>query len=90
MTDLILVLEDFVLFSISDQSTAKGVWDKLENMHGEKHMSNIIFLRGQVYSLRMKDGYSLQERLNEFNTLVSRLAFVGIKTKEEENVQLLF
>jgi len=37
-----------------------------------------------MYNLRMKDGDSLTEHLNTFNTLVSQLLFVDIKISDED------
>lgn len=52
-------------------------------------MSNINFLRKQLYSMRIKDGSLLREHLNEFNTLNTRFVVVGVKVEKEENVKLL-
>lgn len=37
----------------------------------------------------MKEGSSLQQQLNEFNTLISRLAAADVKIDMEENFALL-
>ena len=45
---------------------------------------NKLFLCKKLYNLRMKDGDSVIEHLNEFNTVVSQLASVDIKISYED------
>eukprot|EP00253_Pinus_taeda_P012322 PITA_12322 len=47
-------------------------------------MVNKLFLRKKLYNLRMKDGDSVTEHLNTFNTVVSQLAYVDIKISDED------
>ena len=45
---------------------------------------NKLFLRKKLYNLRMKDGDSVTEHLNEFNTMVSQLLSIVIKISDED------
>jgi len=45
---------------------------------------NKLFLQKKLYNLRMKDGDSVREHLNAFNTVVSQLLFVDIKISDED------
>ncbi len=49
-----LCLADEVLFNIVEETTASGLWVKLENLYMTKSLTNRIYLKRQLYSLRMK------------------------------------
>ena len=63
---------------------AKALWDKLGTLYQSKSLVNKLFLRKKLYNLRMKDGDSVTEHLNAFNTVVSQLASVDIKISDED------
>src|SRR3984885_4057998 len=63
---------------------AKAMWDKLGTLYLSKSLVNKLFLRKNLYNLRMKDGDSVIEHLNAFNTVVSQLASVDIKILDED------
>ena len=49
----------------------KVLWDKLGTLYQSKSILNELFLWEKLYNLRMKDGDSVIEHLNTFNTGVS-------------------
>ncbi|KAJ0085302.1 hypothetical protein Patl1_08742 [Pistacia atlantica] len=81
-----ICLEDSVLMNVMDQDTAKGLWQKLENMYLSKSLVNVLFRRKKLYNLRMHDGDSLATYLDEFNTLVNQLLAVDVQLTESEKV----
>ena len=60
-----------VLLNVSGEATSKTLWDNLGNLYQYKSLVNKLFLRKKLYNLRMKDGESVTEHLNAFNTVVS-------------------
>jgi len=54
-----LCLADEVLFNIVEETSATGLWIKLEIMYMTKSLTNKISLKRQLYSLRMKEGTKL-------------------------------
>jgi hypothetical protein len=66
------------------ESTPKYLWDKLGKLHQSKFLVNNIFLGKKLYNLRMRDGDSVLEHLNAFNTVVSQLLYVEIKILDED------
>lgn len=66
-----LCVSDSVLLNVSGEATAKALWDKLGTLYQSKSLVNKLFLRKKLYNLRMKDGDSVTEHLNAFNTVVS-------------------
>jgi hypothetical protein len=79
-----LCLEDLVLLNVSRESTAKELWDKLGNLYQSKSLVNKLFLRKNLYHLRMEDGDYVTEHLNSFNTPISQLGSINITIAEED------
>ena len=74
-----LCVSDSRFLNVSREATTNNLWDKLGTLYQSKSMVNKLFLRKKLYNLRMKDGDSVTEHLNAFNTMVSHLSFVDIK-----------
>jgi hypothetical protein len=66
-----LCLSDSILLNVSKEATTKDLWDKLGKLYQSKSLVNKLFLRKKLYNLRMRDGDSVVEHLNAFNTVVS-------------------
>jgi len=79
-----LCLADEVLFNIVEEITALGLWEKLENFYMTKSLTNGIYLKRQLYSLRMKEGLNVVEHLNVFNTPICQLTDMEVKIQEED------
>ena len=73
-----------VFLNVSEEATAKNLWGKLGNLYQSKSLVNKLFLRKKLYNLRVKDGDSVTEHLNAFNTVVSQLSSVDIKISDED------
>ena len=59
-------------------------WDKLGTLYQSKSLVNKLFLQKMLYNLRMKDGDSVTENLNAFNTMVSQMSSIDIKILDED------
>jgi hypothetical protein len=79
-----LCLSDSIFLNVSEEATAKDLWDKLGKLYQSKSLVNKLFLRKKLYNLRMRDGDSVAEHLNTFNTVVSQLVSVEIKISDED------
>jgi hypothetical protein len=69
---------------VSEEATTKDLWEKLGKLYQSKSLVNKLFLRKNMYNLRMRDGDSVAEHLNAFNTMVSQLVSVEIKISDED------
>jgi hypothetical protein len=56
---------------VSKEATTKDLWDELGKLYLSKSLVNKIFLRKKLYNMRMRNGDSVEEHLNVFNTVVS-------------------
>ena len=70
---------------MSEEAKTKDLWEKLGNLYQSKSMVNELFLRKKLYNLNMRDGDSVAEHLNAFNTMVSQLLSIDIKISYEDN-----
>ena len=66
-----LCLSNSILLNVLEEATTKYLWDKLGKLYQSKSLVNKIFPRKKLYNLRMRDGDSVAENLNAFNTVVS-------------------
>eukprot|EP00253_Pinus_taeda_P036502 PITA_36502 len=79
-----LCVSDSILLDVSGEATTKALWDKIGTLYQSKSLVNKLFLRKNLYNLRMKDGNLVTEHLNTFNIVVSQLASVDIKISDED------
>lgn len=79
-----LCVSDSVLLNVSGEATSKALLDKLGTLYQSKSLMNKLFLQKKLYNLRMKDGDSVTEHLNRFNTMVIQLLYVDIKISSED------
>lgn len=84
-----LSLQDNVLREVADEDTAAGLWKKLESLYMTKSLTTKLYLKKRLYTLRMKEGTSLQDHLDEFNQIVMDIKNIGIKLEEEDQALLL-
>ena len=75
---------DSVLLNVLGEATVKALWDKLGTLYQSNSLLNKLFLWKKLFNLRMKDGDSMTEHLNAFNTVVSQLSSVDIKISDED------
>jgi hypothetical protein len=69
---------------VLEEDTTKDLWDKLGKLYECKFVVNKLFLRKDLYNLRMRYEDSKAEHLNAFNIVVSQLVFVEIKILDED------
>jgi len=79
-----LCISNSILVNVSGEATTKDLWDTLGNLYKSKPLVNKLFLWKKLYNLRMRDGESVTEHLNAFNTMVSQLLSIEIKILDED------
>jgi hypothetical protein len=84
LSTICLCLVDDVLFNIFSEKTTTDLWTKLESLYMTKSLTSIIYLKRQLYSLRMKEGTNVADHLNTFNTLIVQLTSMEVKFEDED------
>jgi len=74
---------------VMNEETTVDLWCRLESFYMMKHLSNKLFMKKQLYSLRMKESTPILQHLNTFNRILSNLLGLVIKLEEEDKTLLL-
>ncbi|KAK2993849.1 hypothetical protein RJ640_027326, partial [Escallonia rubra] len=78
-----------VKYQVLTETSPTTLWQKLEKIYMSKSLSNQLYLKKDLYQLRMNDGSNLGDHISEFNRLVSQLSSIDVKLEEEDQVILL-
>ncbi|KAK8926344.1 hypothetical protein KSP39_PZI018272 [Platanthera zijinensis] len=84
-----LCLADEVMYNVIEAENTVDLWRKLEELYMSRSLTNKLYVKKQLYSLRMSDGAQLLDHLNVFNKLVSQLRSMDVKVEEEDQALLL-
>nr|GEV15793.1 retrovirus-related Pol polyprotein from transposon TNT 1-94 [Tanacetum cinerariifolium] len=84
---LALALE--IKYSVLKEKTPKDIWDKLTNIYASKSLTHRLFLKMELYSLKLKEESNMHDHINSFNQLVCQLANVDDAIKDEEQALLM-
>ena len=55
----------------------------LAKLYEKSSVSNKVFLMKNLFNMKMSEGGSVVDHLNEFNTVTSQLSFVGVTFDDE-------
>ncbi|GJV43320.1 putative RNA-directed DNA polymerase [Tanacetum coccineum] len=84
-----LSLAKNVAYNVVNEKTTYGLFKALSNMYEKPSASNKVFLIQQLVNTKMKEGASVADHVNEFNSILSRLMSVDIKFDDEVQALLL-
>nr|GEU65179.1 retrovirus-related Pol polyprotein from transposon TNT 1-94 [Tanacetum cinerariifolium] len=86
---VILCLGNKVLREVTGETTAVGVWSKLETLYMTKSLANKFYLKKKLYTFYMPAGQKKSEHIDEFNKIVLDLANIEVKFEDEDLALLL-
>ena len=86
---IILCFSYEVLYNVKNKETIAGLWCKLESLYMTKSFSNKLFLKKQLYTLRMKGGTPVLQHLNAFSRILRDLLALEVKLEDEDKAFLL-
>ncbi|KAJ0624083.1 putative RNA-directed DNA polymerase [Helianthus annuus] len=79
-----LCLAKNVLANVHGISTAKDLWEKLEQLYQGKGISNRLYLKEQFHTFRMDGDTKISDHLSVLNNIVSELEAIGVKVEDED------
>ncbi|CAA7032610.1 unnamed protein product [Microthlaspi erraticum] len=86
---ILLCLADDVIIEVSSETTAAGLWGKLESLYMTKSLTNKLLLKQRLFALRMDEGTQLRDHLDQLNTLLLELRNIDVKVEDEDAALLL-
>jgi len=86
---IILCLSDEIFYNVMNEETTAGFWCMLKNMYMTKSLSKKLFMKKQLYILRMKEGMPILKYLNTFKRILSDLLALKVKLEEDKALLLL-
>jgi hypothetical protein len=84
-----LCLRDDVIYYVMDEKYLATVWLKLKSRYMSKSLTNKLYLKQQLYGLKMAEGSDLSQHINVFNQIIGDLKRVDVKFKDEDNALML-
>ena len=78
-----LCLAASVAFNILKETTTDGLMQTLAKLYEKPSSSNKVFLMKQLFNMKMSEGGSVADHLNDFNTVTSQLSSVGVNFDDE-------
>ena len=84
-----LALTRSVAFNIMKETTARDMLAALSNMYEKPSAGNRVFLMRELFNMRMNEGSSVADHINEVNSILSRLATVGMKLDDDTQAVVL-
>ena len=86
---IIMHLSNTVRRKLTGEKTAKGIWDKLEELYMKPSISSKINLLERLYGFRMIPTMSLDENIDKFNEIIVGLANIEHVVDEESQAIIL-
>ena len=84
-----LCLAPSVAFNITKAKTIEDLMKTLATLYEKPSASNKVFLMKRLFNMKMVEGGSVADHLNEFNTITSQLSSVGVNFDEEIRALLI-
>ena len=84
-----LYLMPHVLREVLDQTTMAEMWLALESIYMMKSLANKIRLKEKLYTFSMAKGTSIQNHLDEFNSILIDLESLDVKIEDEDKAIIL-
>lgn len=86
---IILSLADSVIREVAKEPTVADLWAKLENIYMKKSLANRLYIKKRMFTLKMLEGSSLDEHLDEFNKVCDTLETIDAALEDEDKALLL-
>ena len=86
---IILSLADSVIREVAKEPTVADLWAKLESIYMKKSLANRLYIKKRMFTLKMHEGSSLDEHLDEFNKVCDTLETIDAALEDEDKALLL-
>ena len=83
---IVLSVDPTLLYLVGDPRDPIVVWTKLADQFQKKTWANKLHLRKRLYSMRLKEGGSVQEHIKTMTETFNALTVIGDKITEEDRM----
>ena len=74
---------------IAKEPIVADLWAKLESIYKKKSFSNRLYIKKRMFTLKMLEGSSLDDHLDEFNKVCDTLETINASFSDEDKTLLL-
>ena len=68
---------------VAEETDPHTLWKNLENMYEKKNTQAKIFLMRKLMNLKLREGQSIAEHLNDFEGMIAQLSVAGLLLDDE-------
>lgn len=86
---IISSLSDSFIKEVAKEITVAELWAKLENLYMTKSLANMLYIKKKIFTLKMVNGSSLEEHIDEFNKVCDTLETIDEGLNDEGKTLLL-
>ena len=86
LATIVLSVDPNLLYLIGDPEDPQEVWKKLSDQFQKKTWSNKLQLRRKLFSLRLRNGGSVQDHIKTMTEIFDELTAIGDPINEEDRV----
>ncbi|KAH9687012.1 hypothetical protein KPL70_014605 [Citrus sinensis] len=86
---IILSLGDSVIREVAKEKTVADLWAKLEKIYMTKSLANRLYIKRRMFTLKMAEGSSLDDHIDEFNQVCDTLETIDEGLDDEGKAFLL-
>ncbi|KAJ8616233.1 hypothetical protein MRB53_035605 [Persea americana] len=76
-------------YSVMRETSAKELWQKLEEKYMTKSLENRIYLKKKLFRFEYRQGISMTEHLDDFNKIIADLMNIDVTIDDEDKALLL-
>lgn len=84
-----LCLSRNVAYNFANEMTAKGIWDKLQDMYLQNDQMSVMYLQKKLFTFRLQPGKLMTDHINEFECLYSDCVSLGAKFEDSQKALFL-
>ena len=84
-----LALAPEIKYDVLEENNPKNLWEKLTKTYHSKSLANKLFLKKDLFGLKMEENGDLRDHLNRFNGLINQLNNLDEKLQDEDKAILL-
>ncbi|KAL8134128.1 hypothetical protein AgCh_009265 [Apium graveolens] len=77
-----LALAPEIKYDVLEEDNPKNLWEKLTKTYHSKSLANKLFLKKDLFGLKMEEDGDLRDHLNRFNGLINQLNNLDEKLKD--------